>query len=167
VRCSADVIGSARARTDAPDTISAFLRQRPRWFGVFLQTQLCYPHMVGERYGHLGTRMLPVKAFDTMQPLSGLTSIGLLIEEGLAGHVSVSQGGLQRLHASLHFRRRCFYPANVLAAPGYQLGGLGRQSLQRDWPFQIGKTKPSDVVAGIYVSAEQQHGGIFIGRDFR
>jgi cellulose synthase/poly-beta-1,6-N-acetylglucosamine synthase-like glycosyltransferase len=90
VRWSTDVIGAARARTDAPDTISAFLQQRRRWFGGFLQTQLWYRHMIGnERYGRLGTRMLPVKAFDTMQPLYGLTSIGLLIAYGLAGQVSV------------------------------------------------------------------------------
>ena len=90
VRWSTDVIGAARARTDAPDTISGFLQQRRRWFGGFLQIQLWYRHMIGnERYGRLGTRMLPVKAFDTMQPLYGLTSIGLLIVYGLAGHVSV------------------------------------------------------------------------------
>ncbi|MGD0110142.1 MAG: glycosyltransferase [Rhodopila sp.] len=90
LRWSTDVIGSARARTDAPATISAFLRQRQRWFGGFLQTQLWYRHMIGDqRYGRLGTRMLPVKAFDTMQPLYGLTSIGLLLAYGLAGHVSV------------------------------------------------------------------------------
>jgi hypothetical protein len=75
-----DVIGGARARTDAPATLGAFLRQRQRWFGGFLQTQLWYRHMVGNgRYGRLGTRMLPVKAFDTMQPLYGLASIVLLL----------------------------------------------------------------------------------------
>jgi cellulose synthase/poly-beta-1,6-N-acetylglucosamine synthase-like glycosyltransferase len=75
-----DVVGGARARTDAPATLSAFLRQRRRWFGGFLQTQLWYRHMVGNpRYGRLGTRMLPVKAFDTMQPIYGLTGIVLLL----------------------------------------------------------------------------------------
>ena len=90
VRWSTDVIGAARARTDAPDSIGAFLQQRRRWFGGFLQTQLWYRHMIGDqRYGRLGTRMLPVKAFDTMQPLYGLISIVLLIVYGLAGQVSV------------------------------------------------------------------------------
>ena len=73
------VIGEAHARTDAPSTLAAFLRQRSRWFGGFLQTQLWYRHMVGNpRYGHTGTAMLPVKAIDTLQPLYGLTGAVLL-----------------------------------------------------------------------------------------
>ncbi|WP_428491191.1 glycosyltransferase family 2 protein [Rhodopila sp.] len=85
-----DVIGAARALTDAPSTIGAFLRQRRRWFGGFLQTQLWYRHMIGAPgYGRLGTRMLPVKAFDTMQPLYGLTSIILLIGYALTGRDTV------------------------------------------------------------------------------
>ncbi len=74
------VVGGAHARTDAPATIGAFLRQRRRWFGGFLQTQLWYRHMVGNpRYGRLGTMMLPVKAIDTLQPLYGLTGAVLLL----------------------------------------------------------------------------------------
>ncbi|WP_428541576.1 glycosyltransferase family 2 protein [Rhodopila sp.] len=85
-----DVIGAARARTDAPSTIGAFLHQRRRWFGGFLQTQLWYRHMIGApNYGRLGTRMLPVKAFDTLQPLYGLTSIILLIGYVLTGRSTV------------------------------------------------------------------------------
>jgi cellulose synthase/poly-beta-1,6-N-acetylglucosamine synthase-like glycosyltransferase len=84
------VVGGARARTDAPATVGAFLRQRRRWFGGFLQTQLWYRHMVGNpRYGRLGTRMLPVKAFDTMQPLYGLTSIAVLFGALAAGRSAV------------------------------------------------------------------------------
>ena len=84
------VIGGARARTDAPATIAAFLGQRRRWFGGFLQTQLWYRHMVGNpRYGRLGTRMLPVKAFDTMQPLYGLTGAVLLLGALAAGQSTV------------------------------------------------------------------------------
>jgi cellulose synthase/poly-beta-1,6-N-acetylglucosamine synthase-like glycosyltransferase len=74
------VVGGAHARTDAPDSLAAFLRQRRRWFGGFLQTQLWYRHMVGNpEYGRLGTMMLPVKAIDTLQPLYGLTGAFLLL----------------------------------------------------------------------------------------
>jgi cellulose synthase/poly-beta-1,6-N-acetylglucosamine synthase-like glycosyltransferase len=84
------VVGGARARTDAPASVGAFLRQRQRWFGGFLQTQLWYRHMVGNpAYGRLGTRMLPVKAFDTMQPLYGLTSVVLLLGALAKGEFSV------------------------------------------------------------------------------
>ena len=74
------VVGAAHARTDAPSTAGAFLGQRRRWFGGFLQTQLWYRHMVGNaRYGHTGTAMLPIKAIDTLQPLYGLTGAVLLV----------------------------------------------------------------------------------------
>lgn len=70
------VVGAARARTEAPGTVMNFLRQRRRWFGGFLQTQYWYRDMVGNRrYGWLGTVMLPVKAFDTFQPIYGLTAL--------------------------------------------------------------------------------------------
>jgi cellulose synthase/poly-beta-1,6-N-acetylglucosamine synthase-like glycosyltransferase len=74
------VIGGAKARTDAPSTLPSFLRQRRRWFAGFLQTQYWYRSMIGNRrYGALGTLMLPVKAFDTVQPLYGLAAFGLLL----------------------------------------------------------------------------------------
>ncbi len=74
------VLGDARARTEAPGTMGAFLRQRRRWFGGFLQTQYWYRDMVGDRrYGWLGMAMLPVKAVDTLQPLYGLTAFFLLL----------------------------------------------------------------------------------------
>jgi cellulose synthase/poly-beta-1,6-N-acetylglucosamine synthase-like glycosyltransferase len=74
------VVGGARAQTEAPSTPMAFLRQRRRWFGGFLQTQYWYRAMVGDtRHGYLGTLMLPVKAVDTLQPLYGLTAFFLLV----------------------------------------------------------------------------------------
>ncbi len=74
------VLGGARARTEAPGNVGAFLRQRRRWFGGFLQTQYWYRDMVGDRrHGWLGLAMLPVKAVDTFQPLYGLTAFLLLL----------------------------------------------------------------------------------------
>jgi cellulose synthase/poly-beta-1,6-N-acetylglucosamine synthase-like glycosyltransferase len=74
------VLGGAQARTEAPGSIGAFLRQRRRWFGGFLQTQYWYRAMVGDkRHGWLGVLMLPVKAIDTLQPLYGLTAFVLLV----------------------------------------------------------------------------------------
>jgi cellulose synthase/poly-beta-1,6-N-acetylglucosamine synthase-like glycosyltransferase len=84
------VIGAARARTSAPGSIPAFLRQRRRWFGGFLQTQLWYRDMVGAtKYGRLGTWMLPVKAVDTMQPIYGLCAFALLLDYIFTGRLAV------------------------------------------------------------------------------
>ncbi len=84
------VLGRARAGTDAPGTAGAFLRQRRRWFGGFLQTQFWYRDMVGNpRYGWLGLAMLPVKAADTLQPIYGLTAFFLLIFFLVTGRFAV------------------------------------------------------------------------------
>jgi cellulose synthase/poly-beta-1,6-N-acetylglucosamine synthase-like glycosyltransferase len=84
------VLATARARTDAPATIPAFLLQRRRWFGGFLQTQYWYREMVGNaRHGRLGTWMLPVKAVDTLQPIYGLTALVLLLVALAQGRLSV------------------------------------------------------------------------------
>ncbi len=83
-------VGSARARTSAPATLPAFLRQRRRWFGGFLQTQLWYRDMVGAaKYHRLGLFMLPVKAVDTMQPIYGLCAFGLLFWYACTGRFGV------------------------------------------------------------------------------
>ncbi len=80
------VLGDAHARTEAPGSIPALLRQRRRWFGGFLQTQWWYRAMVGDRrMGRLGTLMLPIKALDTVQPLYGLTGFVLLVVFVVAG----------------------------------------------------------------------------------
>lgn len=74
------VVGAATARTDAPASPMAFLRQRRRWFGGFLQTQWWNRDMVGNaRFGHLGTRMMPVKALDTLQPVYGMAAFIILV----------------------------------------------------------------------------------------
>ncbi len=85
------VLGDAQAYTDAPGTVRAFLRQRRRWFGGFLQTQYWNRDMTGNpRYGQLGLLMLPVKAFDTLQPIYGLTSLALLLLFLVEGKIGVA-----------------------------------------------------------------------------
>ena len=91
------VLGAARAKTEAPSTLPAFLRQRRRWFGGFLQTQYWYRDMVGnQRYGALGLAMLPVKAIDTLQPLYGLTAFALLCTYAAEGRLRILEpiGGI-------------------------------------------------------------------------
>lgn len=84
------VLGNARARTEAPGSVPAFLRQRRRWFGGFLQTQWWYRAMVGDRrLGPLGTLMLPIKTVDTVAPLYGLTALALLIVFVATGRVDL------------------------------------------------------------------------------
>ena len=85
------VIGDAHAYTDAPGTVRSFLRQRRRWFAGFLQTQYWNRDMIANgRYGQLGLLMLPVKAFDTLQPIYGLTAIGLLLMFLVQGRLGVA-----------------------------------------------------------------------------
>jgi cellulose synthase/poly-beta-1,6-N-acetylglucosamine synthase-like glycosyltransferase len=84
------VVGGAHARTDAPDNLAGFLRQRRRWFAGFLQTQYWNRDMTGNpRFGTLGMVMLPVKAIDTMQPIYGLTAFALLLGFVFGGHGAI------------------------------------------------------------------------------
>lgn len=84
------VVAGARATTDAPGSLLAFLRQRRRWFGGFLQTQYWNRDMTANsRFGALGRVMLPIKALDTMQPIYGLTAFILLITFAASGRLHV------------------------------------------------------------------------------
>ena len=84
------VVGNAHAQTDAPSTLTTFMRQRRRWFAGFLQTQYWNRDMTGNRrYGTLGMLMLPVKAVDTVQPLYGLTAFVLLLGFVFGGHGAI------------------------------------------------------------------------------
>jgi cellulose synthase/poly-beta-1,6-N-acetylglucosamine synthase-like glycosyltransferase/cytochrome b561 len=74
------VLPGAAAITDAPGTLGAFMRQRRRWFGGFLQTLYRYRDMVGNpAYAAVGRVMLPVKVIDTLQPVFGITAFVLLL----------------------------------------------------------------------------------------
>jgi cellulose synthase/poly-beta-1,6-N-acetylglucosamine synthase-like glycosyltransferase len=85
------VIGDAQARTDAPETLPAFLRQRRRWFAGFLQTQRWNRDMTGNaRFGYLGKIMLPIKVLDTLQPLYGLAAFAILIAVVATGNFALA-----------------------------------------------------------------------------
>ena len=85
------VIGEAQALTDAPATLPAFMRQRRRWFGGFLQTQYWNRDMIGnKRFGHLGTAMMPVKTLDTLQPVFGLTAFVILVVFVAIGKLTIA-----------------------------------------------------------------------------
>ena len=85
------VVAGAQARTDAPETLPAFLRQRRRWFAGFLQTQRWNRDMTGNpRFGKLGTAMMPVKALDTLQPIYGLAAFAILIGALSLGRLRVA-----------------------------------------------------------------------------
>ncbi len=85
------VVGGAQARTDAPETLPSFLRQRRRWFAGFLQTQRWNRDMTGNRrFGWLGVAMMPVKALDTLQPIYGLTAFVILIVLAATGKFVVA-----------------------------------------------------------------------------
>ena len=123
------VLGNARARTEAPGTIGAFLRQRRRWFGGFLQTQFWYRDMVGDRrHGWLGLAMLPVKAVDTLQPLYGLTAFFLLVyyalngSLGVLGPVALVIGGKIVIDLVFHLWSVHLYRRWAQSAPGVESG---------------------------------------------
>ena len=85
------MIGSSVARTEAPSDVATFMRQRRRWFAGFLQTQYWNRDMTGNaRYGTLGTRMLPIKALDTLQPIYGLTAFTLLLVLIVTGRADIA-----------------------------------------------------------------------------
>jgi cellulose synthase/poly-beta-1,6-N-acetylglucosamine synthase-like glycosyltransferase len=85
------VVGDAQARTDAPETLPAFLRQRRRWFAGFLQTQRWNRDMTGNaRFGYLGTLMMPIKALDTLQPIFGLAAFAVLIVLVVMGNFALA-----------------------------------------------------------------------------
>jgi cellulose synthase/poly-beta-1,6-N-acetylglucosamine synthase-like glycosyltransferase len=84
------VLASPRAITDAPGSLTSFLRQRRRWFAGFLQTQYWNCDMTfNGRYGNVGRWMLPIKAIDTMQPIFGLTAFLLLVTFASLGRLTI------------------------------------------------------------------------------
>lgn len=74
------VISDARATTDAPAGVRAFLHQRARWFSGFLQTLSRNTDMVGDsRFGRVGRFMLPIKTVDTLLPVYAVLAAVVLV----------------------------------------------------------------------------------------
>ncbi len=108
--CRVRVIGDAVAHTEAPHGLKSFLRQRRRWFAGFLQTQSWNRDMTGDRrFGRLGTSLLPVKAFDTLQPIYGLAAAVLLLIFAIRGQTAIVVPALvliaARIAADIAFTR--------------------------------------------------------------
>ena len=75
-----EVAPGAVALTDGPETPSAFIAQRTRWFAGFLQTMWDYRSMVGNRrLGALGWLLLPIKCIDALLPIWGVLSLSILV----------------------------------------------------------------------------------------
>jgi cellulose synthase/poly-beta-1,6-N-acetylglucosamine synthase-like glycosyltransferase len=138
------VVGRAIAITDAPASPLAFLRQRRRWFGGFLQTQYWNRDMVGNRrYGWLGTAMLPVKACDTLQPLYGLVAFAILIRLLVTGAYSIAlpilavMGAKFLLDVSFHLWSLGRYRAWTGQGDGLGSGPALFASLLEPFTFQL------------------------------
>ena len=138
------VLGEASATTSAPARLLPFLRQRRRWFGGFLQTQYRYRDMIGNRrFGRLGTRMLPVKAMDTMQPIYGLTALAVLAGTLVTGHLHLSLGillvivGKVALDAAFLLRGLWLYRRWVGIAPPGGVGMAVIALLAEPFTFQV------------------------------
>ena len=141
------VLGDAQARTEAPSQIGAFLSQRRRWFGGFLQTQYWYRAMVGDRrLGWLGVAMLPVKAIDTLQPLYGLTAFVLLVfgvatqRLALVGPVAVLIASKITLDLAFHLWSVRLYRRWVGSGPAARSAAFGPSllaALLEPFTFQL------------------------------
>ena len=75
-----EICTGAWATTDVPGRLSNFLKQRERWFAGFIETHWKNRDLVGNpQLGNLGRWMLPLKSFDMIQPLLGLTAFAALL----------------------------------------------------------------------------------------
>jgi len=138
------VVGAALASTDAPASPMAFLRQRRRWFGGFLQTQHWNRDMVGNaRYGRLGTRMLPVKAMDRLQPAYGLAAFVILVALLLRGRFMLALPILLLMLAKVavdlafHLWSLGIYKRWTGQAEGLRLGPALIASFAEPFSFQL------------------------------
>lgn len=84
------MIAGAHGVTHAPGAFGSFMLQRQRWFAGYLQVQLWNRDLAGQRkFGGIGKMMMPIKAFDTLQPIYGFTAFLLLVAFLIAGKTSI------------------------------------------------------------------------------
>lgn len=84
------MITGAHGVTHAPGAFGSFMLQRRRWFAGYLQVQLWNRDLAGQRrFGGIGMMMMPIKAFDTLQPVYGFTAFVLLIAFLVAGKTNI------------------------------------------------------------------------------
>lgn len=138
------VVGAARASTDAPASPLAFLRQRRRWFGGFLQTQHWNRDMVGNAaYGRLGTRMLPVKTLDTLQPIYGIAAFAILVWLVVSGRFQTATAiiavmlGKVAIDLTFHLWSIGVYKRWTGQKDGLRLGPALLASLAEPFSFQL------------------------------
>ena len=78
------------------------MMQRRRWFAGYLQTQFWNCDLAGNaRFGRLGTMMMTIKAFDTLQPIYGLTAGLLLIVFLLLGKTGIAIAAFELIAAKI------------------------------------------------------------------
>ena len=138
------VVGRAIASTDAPASPMAFMRQRRRWFGGFLQTQHWNRDMVGNpAFGKLGTRMLVVKALDTVQPIYGLVAFAILVsllvrgQLPVAGAIAAVMLGKVVIDLSFHFWSIALYRRWTGQSDGLGFGPALVASFLEPFTFQL------------------------------
>lgn len=96
------MIPGAHGVTHAPGAFGAFMLQRQRWFAGYLQTQLWNRDLAGQRrFGSLGTLMMPIKAFDTLQPAYGFAAFLLLVGFLIAGRTEIALIALSIVSAKI------------------------------------------------------------------
>lgn len=96
------MITGAHALTHAPGAFGAFMMQRRRWFAGYLQTQFWNRDLAGQRrFGALGTMMMPIKAFDTLQPVYGFAAFLLVVGFAVTGRTNLALAALGILGAKI------------------------------------------------------------------
>lgn len=81
----------AQVFTDGPSTVGGFVRQRTRWFAGFLVTLYRYRHLLfNSGAGAFGLVRLPLKLVDAVLPFLAVTTLVVLVRDGLVAALGLS-----------------------------------------------------------------------------